>query len=201
MCSVNTNVNGPPIKVKDVNELVLSLGAITDVKQLRILKILSSKSFSEEELSRMLNNEDLTLNIALLLSAGLVSVKKSGKKGYKLELTNKGKSFLDYLDNLASKSYRNRRKTKTRRKKGEKVTRFIENRINFPLEPIVKILKEAGAERVTRSAEERMRYYVIKYGIELAKLSVEIAHHSGRKTVTGDDIELAARSMRTKLGR
>lgn len=57
---------------------------------------------------------------------------------------------------------------------------------------IEKIIRNAGARRVSAGAIDRLNEIVTDYGTNVAKYAVEIARHSGRKTVKESDIKLAA---------
>jgi len=57
---------------------------------------------------------------------------------------------------------------------------------------IEKIIREAGARRVSADAINRLNEILTDYGLNIAKYAVEIARHSGRKTVKESDIKLAA---------
>ncbi len=57
---------------------------------------------------------------------------------------------------------------------------------------IEKLIRTAGARRVSAAAIDRLNEIVTDYGTDLAKYAVEIARHSGRKTVKENDIKLAA---------
>ena len=57
---------------------------------------------------------------------------------------------------------------------------------------IEKIIRNAGARRVSADAIDRLNEIVTDYGNNIAKYAVEIARHSGRKTVKENDIKLAA---------
>ncbi len=65
----------------------------------------------------------------------------------------------------------------------------------LPKAPVARIIKEAGAERVSESATETLVYHLEKFGIEVAKQAAELARHAGRKTVTADDIDLAIQAI------
>ena len=57
---------------------------------------------------------------------------------------------------------------------------------------IEKILRNAGARRVSADAIDRLNEIVSEYGSCIAKEAVELARHSGRKTVKESDIRLAS---------
>ncbi|MHA1975500.1 MAG: histone [Candidatus Hodarchaeales archaeon] len=57
---------------------------------------------------------------------------------------------------------------------------------------IEKVIRDAGAHRVSAGAIDRLNEIVTNKGMDLAKYAVEIARHSGRKTVKESDIKLAA---------
>ncbi|MHA2225248.1 MAG: histone [Candidatus Hodarchaeales archaeon] len=57
---------------------------------------------------------------------------------------------------------------------------------------VEKLIRKAGAHRVSADAINRMNEVLTNRGMELAKYAVEIARHSGRKTVKESDIKLAA---------
>ncbi len=57
---------------------------------------------------------------------------------------------------------------------------------------IEKVIRDAGAHRVSAGAIDRLNEIVTNKGMEIAKYAVEIARHSGRKTVKETDIKLAS---------
>lgn len=56
---------------------------------------------------------------------------------------------------------------------------------------IKKILKEAGATRVTSSASSEMQKYVNKMAFAVAQKAVRLSRHAKRKTVDTSDVRLA----------
>ena len=57
---------------------------------------------------------------------------------------------------------------------------------------IEKLIRTAGASRVSGDAIERLNEVLTERGMEIAKYAVELARHSGRKTIKENDIKLAA---------
>ena len=56
-----------------------------------------------------------------------------------------------------------------------------------------RILKKAGAERVSDESADELRRTVEKLADEIAKNAVDMAAHAKRKTVNGEDVRLASR--------
>jgi len=56
---------------------------------------------------------------------------------------------------------------------------------------IDRIIRDAGAFRVSSDAIKRLNEIITDRGMNIARYAVEIARHSGRKTVKESDIKLA----------
>ena len=63
----------------------------------------------------------------------------------------------------------------------------------LPLAAMEKVLKLAGAERVSDKAKTALKDVVEDKANEIARAAVKLAQHAGRKTVKGGDIKLAVR--------
>ena len=63
--------------------------------------------------------------------------------------------------------------------------------MELPIAPVSRILKNNGAQRISNNAKIALAEAIEDYGEKLSKEAIELAHHTGRKTITGDDIKLA----------
>jgi len=63
----------------------------------------------------------------------------------------------------------------------------------FPLTPLERIAKKAGAKRVSISAMKELREAVLEYADKIALDAVAVTRHAGRVTVKGKDIKLVCR--------
>ena len=64
---------------------------------------------------------------------------------------------------------------------------------NLPVAPVERMIKEAGAERVSGTAAKALAGVLEDHGTEIATKAIKLAKHAGRKTVTAQDIKLAVR--------
>ncbi len=65
-----------------------------------------------------------------------------------------------------------------------------EKKQRLPLAPFERILKDAGAKRVSKSAMKEFAIVIEGLADGMALDAVKFAKHAGRKTVTGEDIRL-----------
>ena len=56
-----------------------------------------------------------------------------------------------------------------------------------------RIMRKAGAERVSATAVAELAEALEEYGARLSKEAIELVRHAGRKTVKKEDVKLAAR--------
>ena len=82
------------------------------------------------------------------------------------------------------------------KKKAAKKKAAPEGKTGFAGARVEKLIRDAGALRVSADAIASLNEAIANRGMEIARYAVEIAGHSGRKTIKGDDIRLAE----TKVG-
>ncbi|MHA1795924.1 MAG: histone [Promethearchaeia archaeon] len=61
----------------------------------------------------------------------------------------------------------------------------------FAWSPIRELMKESGAEMVSKDAVDRMIEFLEKEAKKITNKALEMTRHSGRKKLIADDIKLA----------
>ena len=61
------------------------------------------------------------------------------------------------------------------------------------LSAMYRILKKAGAERVSDESADELRRVIEDVADNIAKNAVDMASHAGRKTIKGEDVKLASK--------
>ncbi len=63
----------------------------------------------------------------------------------------------------------------------------------LPIAPVKRLLKNAGASRISEDAAVKLADVLEDIGEDVARTATKLAKHAGRKTVKAEDIELAAK--------
>jgi histone H3/H4 len=66
---------------------------------------------------------------------------------------------------------------------------------DLPIAPVDRIMRKAGAARVSEEAARAMAEVLSEYSLEITAVAVKLASHAGRKTIVEDDIKLALTAM------
>ncbi len=72
---------------------------------------------------------------------------------------------------------------------------FLVKKEKLPLKTVERILREAGAKRVSKSATQAFAKYLEQLTTQIAEEAGGLAEHSGRKTITEKDIQLAKKRV------
>jgi histone H3/H4 len=64
---------------------------------------------------------------------------------------------------------------------------------DFPLLPLEKLSREAGAERVSQSALKELKLTLLELSNKVAIDAVAASHHAKRVTIKREDIAIAIR--------
>ena len=61
----------------------------------------------------------------------------------------------------------------------------------IPYAPVERLIRSAGADRVSETAGVALAEILEQYGLEIAEEAIVLAKHAKRKTVKAEDIQLA----------
>ena len=61
----------------------------------------------------------------------------------------------------------------------------------IPVAPVDRLIRKTGSDRVSDKAAERLAQILEEVGEVLARRASEITEHTGRKTISDKDIDLA----------
>jgi histone H3/H4 len=78
------------------------------------------------------------------------------------------------------------------------VPRSKKDRI-IPVAPIDRLIRKAGAGRVSDKGAERLAQILEEVGEYLSKIAFELTEHTGRKTITDKDIDLAYKQWKRTM--
>jgi len=66
----------------------------------------------------------------------------------------------------------------------------------LPLAPVERVIRNAGADRVSEGAGIELAKVLEEFGLEVSREAIELAKHAGRTTVKEEDIRLAVARVR-----
>ena len=72
------------------------------------------------------------------------------------------------------------------------------NNPEFGLAVMNRVIKKAGAERVSDEASDTLRTILEEIANNISKTALDLANHAGRKTIKSDDILLAYKNTYKK---
>ncbi|HEX7466959.1 MAG TPA: histone family protein [Methanobacterium sp.] len=73
---------------------------------------------------------------------------------------------------------------------------MVINISELPIAPIGRIIKNAGAIRVSENSKEALGKFLEQYGEEISRKALLLAKHAGRVTVNQSDIEMAVKGIK-----
>jgi len=68
---------------------------------------------------------------------------------------------------------------------------FCDQKMSLPNAPVERILRNAGAERVSKDAVEELRNALEDLGEEISRDAIKMAEHAERNTVKAEDVDMA----------
>jgi len=66
---------------------------------------------------------------------------------------------------------------------------------DIPLAPLERLLRKAGAKRVSKSAVREFAHVIADYAHDLSVEALTFAKHTGRKTIVGADVRMAKKKI------
>ncbi len=65
----------------------------------------------------------------------------------------------------------------------------------LPIAPVDRVIRKAGADRVSGEAARELAEILEDVGTEVSTQALRLARHAGRKTITAEDIRLSSRQL------
>lgn len=65
----------------------------------------------------------------------------------------------------------------------------------LPLAPLERLLRDAGAKRVSKGALKEFSAVISDYAFDLSAEAAVLARHAGRKTIIDEDVKMVKRKM------
>jgi len=69
---------------------------------------------------------------------------------------------------------------------------------DLQIAPMHRIIKKAGADRVSDEAADELRIILEDVGLNIARDALDFTRHAHRKTVKAEDIKIAAKKFLAK---
>lgn len=69
----------------------------------------------------------------------------------------------------------------------------------LPLASVEKLIRKAGAYRVSKGAAKELASYLEDVAVEIAREAIILSEHAGRKTVKAEDLKLAQKRTEMTL--
>ncbi len=66
---------------------------------------------------------------------------------------------------------------------------------DLSIAPVHRMIKRAGASRVSEDAADALRHVLQKVGVHIGREALGLAQHAGRRTVQRGDIDKAAEAF------
>lgn len=76
---------------------------------------------------------------------------------------------------------------------------MVDRESEIPDAPMDRILRDAGAKRVSKSAARQFALALESMAVDISEESIVFARHAGRKTIVSDDIKLAAKKIGKRI--
>ncbi len=70
----------------------------------------------------------------------------------------------------------------------------------LPTASVEKIIRKAGAHRVSKGAAKELASYLDDVATEIAREAIILTEHAGRKTVKAEDIKLSRMRLSGQIG-